>query len=154
MKHQSQASKEILIKAVLQSIPTYSMGVFKLPKAIDEELNKLTRQYWWVQQENKGRINWCPWNQMKSSKIIGGLGSRDLEFFNMAMLAKQGWRLVQNSGSLAAKIISTKYYPNGNFLQATIKRIASYIWRSIHYAEALLETGLMWHIGNGRRTRI
>lgn len=46
IKHLSQAGKEILIKAVLQAIPTYSMGVFKLPKSMLEELTRLIRQYW------------------------------------------------------------------------------------------------------------
>ncbi|XP_041004035.1 uncharacterized protein LOC121249391 [Juglans microcarpa x Juglans regia] len=40
LKHLSQAGKEILIKVVLEAIPTYSMGVFKLPKPIVEELLK------------------------------------------------------------------------------------------------------------------
>jgi hypothetical protein len=39
----SQASREILIKAVIQSIPTYSMSVFILPKALCKKLNSLCR---------------------------------------------------------------------------------------------------------------
>lgn len=34
----------------------------------------------------------------------------------MALLVKQGWRLLQNPDSLAAKILKEKYYPHGTFL--------------------------------------
>ncbi|KAF5452090.1 hypothetical protein F2P56_027124 [Juglans regia] len=91
---------------------------------------------------------------MRSSKAAGGLGFRDLEFFNMALLAKQSWRLLQYPNSLAAKLLSTKYYPHGNFMQAQIKRTTSFIWRSILLAKPLSEAGLLWCIGNGRQTCI
>lgn len=41
----SQASKEILIKAVIQAIPTYNMGVFKLPKSLCKSLNSLSSSF-------------------------------------------------------------------------------------------------------------
>ena len=34
----SKAGKEILIKAVVQAIPTYTMSYFKLPDSLCEEL--------------------------------------------------------------------------------------------------------------------
>lgn len=49
MKLLSQAGKEVLIKSVIQAIPTYNMGVFKLPKGLLQELNKMVRGYWWGQ---------------------------------------------------------------------------------------------------------
>ena len=44
-KYMSMASKEILIKAVAQAIPTYIMSVFKLPMSVRDDLSKLIRQY-------------------------------------------------------------------------------------------------------------
>ena len=35
----SRGGKEVLIKAVAQSIPIYSMGVFQLPKKLCDELD-------------------------------------------------------------------------------------------------------------------
>ena len=48
-------------------------------------------------------------------KETGGLGFRDLQSFNLAMLAKQGWRLIQNEDSLVSRILRAKYYSNGDF---------------------------------------
>lgn len=37
----SQAGKEVMIKAVIQSIPTYSMSVFKLPVSLCKEIETM-----------------------------------------------------------------------------------------------------------------
>lgn len=37
----SSAAKEILIKSITQSIPTYVMSVFKLPFSVCDDLNRL-----------------------------------------------------------------------------------------------------------------
>jgi hypothetical protein len=42
-------------------------------------------------------------------KAQGGLGFRNFEVFNMAMVAKQAWNIVQNPNSLAANLIKARY---------------------------------------------
>jgi ribonuclease HI len=91
---------------------------------------------------------------MGRPKDRGGLGFRDLEWFNLALHAKQGWRLIQNPDSLAAKILKEKYYPHGEFLDASLGRQPSYVWKSFWNARSLLMEGLVWRVGNGRRIRI
>lgn len=41
--HLSSGGKEVLIKAVLQTIPVYVMGIFKIPDAVCDELTKAIR---------------------------------------------------------------------------------------------------------------
>jgi hypothetical protein len=46
-KHMSMAAKEVLIKSVAQAIPTYIMGVFKLPVNMCDDLTQIIRKFWW-----------------------------------------------------------------------------------------------------------
>lgn len=46
-KHNSKASKEVLIKSYAQAIPTYCMSVFLLPTSLDYELQKMMKSFWW-----------------------------------------------------------------------------------------------------------
>ena len=41
----SQASKEVIIKVVVQSIPTYSMSVFKLPVSLCKDIEAMIRKF-------------------------------------------------------------------------------------------------------------
>ena len=51
-KYTSKAGQEILIKTVAQVIPTYSMGIFKIPRALCDAINSIVAKYWWVELEN------------------------------------------------------------------------------------------------------
>ena len=84
----SRVGKEILIKVVAQSIPTYTMGVFQLPVKLYDELNALCARFWWGQMSNERKIHWKSWNVLTQAKKDGGMGFHDLRNFNLAMLAK------------------------------------------------------------------
>jgi hypothetical protein len=44
-RYTSMGVKEVLIKAVAHAIPTYVMGVFKMPFALCEELTRMDRYF-------------------------------------------------------------------------------------------------------------
>jgi hypothetical protein len=81
------------------------------------------------------------------SKTQGGLGFRDLVYFNKAFLAKQGWRLLKNPTSLAAQIIGAKYYPNSTVLEAIMGKRPSFACRGLLSACDVLKNGLIWWVG-------
>jgi ribonuclease HI len=153
VKFLSQAGKEILLKSVIQAIPTYGMSVFLLPKTLCKEINSLMQKFWWDHQD-KSRVHWMSWKRMGLSKADGGLGFRDLRSFNLALLAKQAWRLWHCPNSFLAQIMEAKYYRGKNFLESKLGNRPSFAWRSIHGSCSLLKEGLIWRIGNGSRVRI
>ena len=51
---------------------------------------------------------------------MGGIGFRDIQKFNNALLAKQVWRLLPQKDTLVFKVFSAKYFPFGNNLDANI----------------------------------
>lgn len=77
------------------------------------------------------------------------LGFRDIHAFNLAMLAKQGWHIVQNPDSLCARVLKAKYFPNSSCLVARPREGISYTWRSILKGIDTLKEGLIWQIGYG-----
>jgi hypothetical protein len=129
LKFLSQAGKEILLKAVIQAIPTYCMSVFLLPKALCMEItSSLMSKFWWGHQAKEKRIHWLSWNKLGLSKMDGGMGFRDLGCFNKALLAKQIWRLWKTPDSLIARIMKAKYYPECSVLEASLGKKPSFAW--------------------------
>jgi hypothetical protein len=118
------------------------------------EINYLMQKFWWGHKENESKIHWMSWKKLGFSKTLGGSGFKDLRCFNIALLAKQGWRLLQNPTNLAGRILRTKYFPRGNFLGASLRRKPSFAWRNIFSSNDLTMEGLIWRIGDGSNVHI
>lgn len=145
----SLRGKEVLIKAVAQAIPTYTMSCIRIPNKICKEIERLCARFWWGTIGNKNINYWMSWAKMFKSKDQGGLGFKQISFFNQAMLAKQSWRIMRNPDSLLFKILRGKYFKDGNFLEAPIGNAPSMTWRSICWGRELFKKGYRWRVGNG-----
>ena len=150
----SRAGKEILIKAVTQSIPTYTMSVFQIPMKLCDELDALCAKFWWGQVGNERKIHWRSWDKLSISKKDGKMGFHDLKAFNLAMLSKQGWRMIQESDSLLYWCFKVRYFPQTSFLEAVESPNISYVWKSMLAALPILKSGHCWRVGNGCSIRV
>ncbi|KAA3458125.1 reverse transcriptase [Gossypium australe] len=150
----SQGGKEVFIKAVLQAIPTFSMTCFLLPKTLCKDLEGILAKFWWKKSQNRKGIHWCAWKDLCLLKENGGIGFQNLADFNVALLAKQGWRLINYPDSLLARTLKAKYYPNSNFSEARLGNLHSLTWRSVWAARGLLDKGLCWRVGMGEKISI
>jgi len=66
------------------------------------------------------------------------LGRKDLRSFNLAMLAKQGWRWLQDKSFMLNSCFKAKYFPRCDFLEATDCQNSSYVWKSLLVAQPIL----------------
>ncbi|XP_028125122.1 uncharacterized protein LOC114322024 [Camellia sinensis] len=153
-KFLSVTGREVMIKAVIQSIPTYVMSCFQLPTTFCAKIDSMVCRYWWGPSGNKRKIHWTSWEALCHPKWEGGMGFRRLANFNSAMLAKQGWRLLTSHDSLFARLMQAKYYPSSTFLEAELGCNPSFTWQSIFNSRPLLMAGLRWRIGDGHTVKI
>lgn len=142
--------KEILIKSVVQGIPTFAMACFLLPKNLCDKLDTLTRSFWWKGNPDDRKICWVSWDNLGKSKNQGGLGFRNHRAFNEAMLARQSWRLLMNRDAYWARFIKGIYFPNTSFLKAARGGKASWAWMSLLHGRNLLLKGLRWQVNDGK----
>ena len=70
------------------------------------------------------------------------------------MLAKQAWRILSNPSSFVIRILKSKYFPNGDVLNAKLGSLPSYSWRSIHGSLEVIRRGSRWRVGNGKLIHI
>ena len=149
LKLLSQAGREILLKAVIQAIPTYCLRVFMLPKTLCSKINSMMQQFWW----GASGIHWMSWSKMGTPKSKWGMSFRDFNCFNKALLAKQCWRLWKSPDSLVSRILREKYFANSSILEAKLGNKPSYAWISILGACDILKERLFCKV-DGENTRI
>ena len=137
----SLGGKEILIKVVAQAIPSYTMSCFLLPKCLCDDLEREMRSFWWGQKHQETKIAWVGWQKMCRPKSLGGMDFRNLQAFNLALLAKQAWRMLTNPSSLAARVLKAKYFPYVDILNASLGSSPSFTWQSIFHSLEVIKKG-------------
>ena len=68
-KYSSSGTKEVLIKSVAYVIPTYSMDVFKFSSDLCEDLMKLTKEFWWGDENERRRMHCLSWVSSQEEKV-------------------------------------------------------------------------------------
>ncbi|KAL9690889.1 hypothetical protein QQ045_011301 [Rhodiola kirilowii] len=71
-KLMSMAGKEVLVKAVVQSIPVSMMSLYYFPQKTLEDIAKLIGQYWWNKKGRRG-VSWIS-REVLQQKEEGGIG--------------------------------------------------------------------------------
>lgn len=150
----SKGRKMTLLKTAAQVVPNFWMNMLLIPMEICDKIETRMNAFWWGNGESGRGIKWFSWERLCSVKEDGGLGFKKLRDFNIAMLAKQAWRIVNDINPLVTSIMRARYFPKSGFLDAKIGSNPSYVWRSLMEAKDVLRQGCRRWIGNGKSTRI
>ncbi|KAB2605733.1 hypothetical protein D8674_005450 [Pyrus ussuriensis x Pyrus communis] len=87
-------------------------------------------------------------------KSKGGIGFRTLGDFNLALLTKQSWWLIQEPQSLWAHVLKDRYFPHSSFIEAKLRGRFSWIWLSLLDGRDIILKGVHWQDLSGRSIRL
>ena len=106
----SLAGRRNLINSVAQSMLIYTMSSFSIPNKVCNNLDALTRRFWWKPKQKEGRfLAWKAWDSLCYPRKSGGLGFKKAKNINFALLAKLAWMIASKRDSLCMRILRAKY---------------------------------------------
>ncbi|XP_059650332.1 uncharacterized mitochondrial protein AtMg00310-like [Cornus florida] len=109
------------------------------------------RNIWWSGKESSSHIKRVGWSKLCTPKAISGLGFIDLQAFNLALLSKLAWRMHSSDGSLLFHFLKSKYFPSCSFLNFYCRKSASWVWKGICAAKALVSRSWKWRVVDGSK---
>ena len=98
-----------MIKSVLTAIPLYYLSMFKAPVAIIKEINRIQRNFLWEARGEEKKVAWIKWELCCNAKENGGLGVKNIDKFNKALVAKWVWRALTEKNRFWVKVVEAKY---------------------------------------------
>lgn len=83
----SRAGHQVLVDSVISTMPTYVMSCTLLPVKVLDKIDQLRRNFLWAHDDlNKHKLHYFNWNVATNPKMAGGLGFKDLQMQNFALL--------------------------------------------------------------------
>ncbi|XP_074290245.1 uncharacterized protein LOC141616975 [Silene latifolia] len=102
-------------------------------------------------------VHWCSKNFLSFPKSAGGLGIRNIECLNKALLAKHGWRLISGDSSLFSRIFRRKLFGTEvftSFRDLSKGTGASWGIRSILHGLQLIRDRIGWKPGRASNLNV
>jgi hypothetical protein len=94
------AARLVLLKSVLQALPTYLFTALATPISVIKAIKSLQINFLWQGHQNNKKWALVGWDKLCKPKKFGGLGIRDPGKLNQVMGAKMWWRWLQHPKEL------------------------------------------------------
>ncbi|CAL5355404.1 unnamed protein product [Camellia sinensis] len=121
------------IKSTLSSLPIFYLYLFKMPKCVIKEVDKVQVSFLWGDLDVKRKVRLVSWKDVSLTKMQGALGVRSLGQVSICLLTKWWWRFCNEKQALWKRLIFSEYsIRTGSWFhsQGTIT-ICSWIWKDI-----------------------
>ncbi|XP_021757463.1 uncharacterized protein LOC110722503 [Chenopodium quinoa] len=118
----SSAAKLVIINSNLVASFNHILSVFKVPPSVCSRIDILLARFWWKSDSQSRGLAMRSKSLLHLPKGLGGLGIRQLESFNSALLARQCWRIHQHPQLLVSRLLTAKYPSLRSFKTRTIPR--------------------------------
>ncbi|CAH1422484.1 unnamed protein product [Lactuca virosa] len=127
----SFAGRLQLINYVLQSLQVYWCSVVLLPKTTIKDLEKVFKGFLWNGGDLKKGSAKIAWKMVCRPKEEGGLGIRNLQTWNEALLSRQIWRLFTATSSLWVDWVKIHHLRKQTFWEVKSKDLEGCSWSNM-----------------------
>ncbi|XP_057450142.1 uncharacterized protein LOC130741304 [Lotus japonicus] len=80
-----------------------------MPQGVVKRCKRILRTFLWGGVEGHRKLAWIKWDVVCKPKKLGGLGIKNWNLFNKALLGKWRWRLLREQNSLRVAVLRAKY---------------------------------------------
>ncbi|KAL9659174.1 hypothetical protein QQ045_018650 [Rhodiola kirilowii] len=108
----SRAERRVLVQSFLQSMVFYWARVCILPKKIIQTVDSICARFLWKSGSQGRSCNLVCWEDVCKEKFEGGLGIKNLNVMNEAMVMNQLWAMSKEEDSLW-KFWTAAYWTKG-----------------------------------------
>ncbi|KAH9699945.1 putative ribonuclease H protein [Citrus sinensis] len=125
------------------------MQTTSLPTGINLKIDKACRKFIWSGNSDQQRMSMVSWDTLCKPKAYGGLGLKDLNVMNQALLMKLSWGVISAKDSLWVRVLCTKYGVNNSKPPLSLPtRYGSHMWKAI--GKIWLDTmfSVCWSVGD------
>lgn len=123
----SYAGRLELIRSVLQGVECYWIQIFPLPVSVIDRVTQICRAFLWGSKKTP-----VAWSDCCIPVDEGGLGLRDIQSWNLALLAKNIWNIHTKVDSLWIRWIHEEYLGGISVWSWSVKAIDSPLFKKLN----------------------
>nr|KYP72205.1 Putative ribonuclease H protein At1g65750 family [Cajanus cajan] len=130
-----------------------------MPKKVIRKVVVIQRNFLWGGEEGIRKISWVSWEKICKPKDQGGLGIKNIELFNDALLGKWRWNLFHYKNQLWGQILDSKYDGVEKLCVTEDQPNESIWWKNLRKVcgsrttSRWFDNNIQWKVGNGKQIR-
>lgn len=114
----NQEGRKVLVKACLNSLPTYWFQLFRVPKSILNQMDRKRRNFFWGDSFKNGikenKLHLVKWSNVCKQTHKGGLGLDNMLSRNTSLLFKWWWKWFSERNGNLWNVVKQKYQLNSH----------------------------------------
>ncbi|VFQ89254.1 unnamed protein product [Cuscuta campestris] len=140
--------KAIMIKSVLQAIPTHLLAAHFPPKIVIREMESIMARFFWPGLGGTRRYHWGSWKTLARPMREGGVGFLDFMTLAKSCSAKLWWNF-RTHDTIWTSFMRAKYCSRVH--PASKQRIDddSHTWKCMLDVRAVVESMIRWRVLSG-----
>lgn len=152
----SMVGRTTLIKSVLQSLPSFIMQTFLIPRSLTVKIDKLMKDFFGgFDADDHHRLHLHSWKNICRPKELGGLGIRRIQDVNRALLTKLNWLLCTAPNKIWVQLIRSRYLRGRRNLDFQhTHQSSSWIWGGITHCGDILARGACYQVSRNSRCNL